>query len=220
SDGSVAAWGDDRFGELGDGVFGANHDEESPVVVPALTSVVAVAAGEQDSLALRSDGTVWAWGANSVGQLGNGTTNASATPVKVADLQNVTAIAAGAQFGLALLANGTVMAWGSNDWGQLGDGTTTDRHEPVAVSGLSGATAIAAGAQHALAVEGNGTAFSWGDNENDQLGDGQDVSTQSLSDVPVQVSGLTTAVSVAAGEEHSVALLRNGTVMAWGDNGF
>jgi alpha-tubulin suppressor-like RCC1 family protein len=220
SDGTVQAWGDDTFGELGNGVASANNDTVLPTAVPGLTGVSAVAAGDEDSLALLSNGTVMAWGANGAGQLGDGKKRGSSVPVPVAGLTGVTAIAAGARFNLALRSDGTVMAWGDNGWGQLGNGTVTASDVPVKVASLTDVTAIAAGAQHALAVESDGTVSSWGDNENDQLGDGQDVSTQSLSAVPVAVSGITTAVDVAAGDEHSVALLRSGAVMAWGNNGF
>jgi hypothetical protein len=132
----------------------------------------------------------------------------------------VTAISAGDQFGLALVSSGAVEAWGDDGFGQLGDGSLKNSDVPVAVSGLGGVTAVAAGGQQALALLDTGTAMSWGDNEDDQLGDGEDVSTQSNSVVPVAVSGLTGAVAIAAGDEHSVALVKGGVVMAWGDNGF
>jgi alpha-tubulin suppressor-like RCC1 family protein len=220
SNGRVLAWGDDTYGQLGNGSGSSNDDAEVPTIVKGLSGVVAVAAGGEHSLALLSNGTVEAWGANDDGQLGDGTTRHSDVPVPVPDLTGVTAISAGDQFSLALLANGTVEAWGDNSFGQLGIGSLKDSDEPVAVSSLSGVTEVSAGGQQALALLSDGTAVSWGDNETDQLGDGQDVSTQSNSTVPVAVSGLTGAVAVAAGSEHSLALLQDGDVMAWGDNGF
>ena len=102
-------------------------------------------AADVHSLALKSDGTVWAWGYNNYGQLGDGTTTDRHTPVSVSGLTGVTAIAGGYGHSLALKSDGTVWAWGYNSYGQLGDGTTTDRHTPVDVSGLSGVTAIAGG---------------------------------------------------------------------------
>ena len=108
------------------------------------------------------------------------------------------------------------MAWGCNDSGQLGNGTTTDSDVPVAVSGLGGVTAIAAGADHSLALLSDGTVMAWGYNGSGQLGNG----TTTDSDVPVAVSGLSgTVTAIAGGGTHSLALLSDGTVMAWGRNG-
>lgn len=220
SNGTVLAWGDDTHGQLGDGTIGTNHDAEVPIQVKRLVNVIAIAAGGEHSLALLGNGTVEAWGANDDGQLGDGTMKDSDVPVVIPGLRGVTAISAGDQFSLAVLSTGRVEAWGYDGNGELGDGSETNSDVPVAVSGLTGVTAVAAGGQHALALLDNGTAMSWGDNDTDQLGDGQDVSTQSLSTVPVAVSGLSEAIAVAAGSQHSLALLTGGQVMVWGDNGF
>jgi hypothetical protein len=123
-------------------------------------------------------------------------------------------------FSLALLSNGTVMAWGDNQSGELGNGTLTDSNVPVPVTGLTKVTAISAGGQFALALKANGTVSSWGDNESDQLGDGQDVSVQSLSEVPVAVVSLAKVRAIAAGFEFAAARTANGSVDVWGDNGF
>jgi len=137
-------------------------------------------------------------------------------PVPVKGLSGVTAIAAGSLFSLALMSNGTVVAWGDNREGQLGDGTLRNSTVPVPVTGLSGVTSIAAGALHSLAVLGNGTAMAWGDNESGQLGVGRRVS---LRVVPTAVAKITGITAIAAGEEHSVALLSDGSVWVWGGNG-
>ena len=178
-------------------------------------SSISVAGGQYHSVALRSDGSVWAWGLNGNGQLGNGSTTASSTPVQVTGLPTtVTAIAAGGYFSLALLSNGTVWAWGSNNSGQLGNGTTTDSSIPVQVSGLTGVTSITGGVYHALAVRSDGTLWAWGYNVDGQLGNG----TTTNSTTPVQV-GLGGVVAIAAAGFHSVATRSDGTVWAWGLNG-
>jgi Regulator of chromosome condensation (RCC1) repeat len=146
-----------------------------------------VAGGVSHSLALRSDGTVWAWGDNSKGQLGDGTVTSRPTPVQVTALTAVTAVASGASHSLALRSDGTVWAWGDNSKGQFGDGTTTFSSTPVQVTGVTGITALAAGRSHSLALCNDGTVWAWGDNLEGQLGD----ATNTVRLTPVQVTGLT-----------------------------
>jgi alpha-tubulin suppressor-like RCC1 family protein len=218
SDGTVMAWGDNTFGQLGNGTTGTNNDAETPVAVKGLSGVIAIASGGEHSLALLSNGRVMAWGDNTQGQLGDGTTTNRDIPVAVMGLSGVTGIAAGQLFSMAVLSNGTVMTWGSNNSGQLGIGNNTDSKVPVLVTGLTGVKAVAAGDQHALALLTTGTAEAWGANDAGELGDGD--STHGSSPVPVKVKQLTGATAITAGSEHSVALLKSGTVMAWGGNGF
>jgi len=218
SGGTVMAWGEDAFGQLGDGSEGVSSDV--PVAVQGLTGVKAIAAGSNHNLALLANGTVVAWGANEVGQLGDAGTEESETPVPVTGLTGVTAIAAGGNHSLALLSNGTVKAWGENAMGQLGDGNTKNSTTPVAVKNLTGVTAIAAGGEHSLAVLGGGAVKAWGSDSSGQLGGGpvEGEPEELHSDVPVTVNGLSGASAVAAGARHSLALLGAGTVMAWGED--
>jgi alpha-tubulin suppressor-like RCC1 family protein/uncharacterized protein YegL len=159
-------------------------------------------------------GTGKAWGNNSQGQLGNGTTANSSTPVDVSNLTGITALGAGAEHSLAVRSDGTAWAWGQNANGELGDGTTTDRTTPVQASGITGATAVAGGTAHSLVLKSDGTVRSFGYNQNGQLGDG--TTTQRTSSV--QVTGLTGVIAIAAGSDHSLALKSDGTVWAWGKN--
>ncbi|MDP3000959.1 MAG: hypothetical protein Q8N47_25985 [Bryobacterales bacterium] len=184
SDGTVWAWGDNTFGELGDG---STMNRLTPVPVSGLTGVVAIAAANH-SLALKSDGTVWAWGYNDRGQLGDRTTTDRSTPVPVSGLTGVVGIAAAYSNSLALKSDGTVAAWGYNGYGSLGDDSNTNRLTPVPVSGLTGVAAIAGGDNYGLALKSDGTAWAWGANYYGQLGDG--TTTQRLT--PVLVIGLTT----------------------------
>jgi alpha-tubulin suppressor-like RCC1 family protein len=209
----VLGWGQNVFGQLGDGSL---SQSDVPVPASGLNFVTAVAAGKRQSLALLSNGTVVAWGDGASGQLGDGELASSDLPVAVEGLSSVTAIAAGDNFSLALLSNGTVVAWGGDESGQLGDGGTGESDVPVAVKGLAGVTAIAAGGEHALALLHDGTVMAWGNDELGQLGDGE----LANKDVPVAVKKLSGVASVAAGGEHSLALLDKGTVMAWGDDEF
>jgi|GEM_PF-1426353 len=154
------------------------------------------------------------WGANTEGQLGNGTTTNFSSPTSVSGLSQVVAVSGGGNHSLALLSNGTIMAWGENSHGQLGNGTTTGSSVPVAVKGITEAVAVSAGNTDSLALLKNGTVMAWGENSHGQLGNG----TITNSDEPVAVTGLSGATAIAAGGSHNLALLGTGVVMAWGDD--
>ncbi len=192
-DGGLRAWGEGRVGQLGNGDF-ATVDESVTVVGPdgeaRLEEVVSVAAGKFHNLAIREDGTVWAWGMNNFGQLGNGEWGLdanSAVPVQVLGLddegylEGVTQVAAGWEHSVALLEDGTVVAWGSRCHAQLGDGGRDSNSwsvHPVQVRGpdgeeaLIGVTAVSCGAHHTIAQLEDGTAVAWGSNHEGQLGRG------------------------------------------------
>jgi IPT/TIG domain/Regulator of chromosome condensation (RCC1) repeat len=227
----AAAWGDNEFGQLGNGT---DESKRQPLPVSNLSEATAIDAGTSDGLALLSGGTAMSWGDNFEGRLGNGSstgpekcgeTPCSTIPVPVSELEEVQAVAGGGEFGLALLSNGTVMAWGSNQFGQLGDDSTQSSDVPVQVSKLTEVVAIEAGVHHALALLRNGTVEAWGDNSYGELGDGTFSGPElcggiPCSKVPVPVSGLSGVTALAAGGEFSLALLSSGKVVAWGDNEF
>jgi Regulator of chromosome condensation (RCC1) repeat/Immunoglobulin I-set domain len=209
----AVGWGDNVYRQLGDGFKETSSDQ--PVPVTGLKFVTAVAAGGRHSLALLANGAVVAWGANGLGQLGNGSTTESSVPVAVQGLSSVTAISAGGSHSLALLANGTAMAWGDNEAGQLGIGSSVEDSEvPVAVKGLTNVKAVSAGTSYSLALLATGTVMAWGENESGQLGTGK----HSSSNAPVAVKALKGVSAISAGGEFSLALLTNGTVQAWGND--
>ncbi|MDO8578317.1 MAG: hypothetical protein Q7R50_03960 [Dehalococcoidales bacterium] len=167
-----------------------------------ISGVVAIAAGNWHDLALKAEGTVWAWGLNSAGQLGNGANSNSYIPIQLNELSGVTAIAASGSHSLALKADSTVWAWGDNTNGQLGTGTVTDRLSRIQVAFLNGVAAVAAGSTHSMAVKEDGTVWAWGYNYYGQIGD----NTTSNKLTPVQVNGLTGVTAIAARNFHSLAL--------------
>jgi alpha-tubulin suppressor-like RCC1 family protein len=235
----AAGWGANEQGQLGNGTT-TSSDLPGPVTGLG-DGVATISAGSNHSLALMTSGAVVAWGENGSGQLGNGTTNGpetcpsgfssvacATTPGAVSGLAGVRAISAGGGSSFALLKVGTIMSWGSNFAGALGDGETTDSALPVAVSLPSRAKAVSSNGPHTLALLGIGKVMAWGDNEYGQLGDGTHTgpetcasagtSTVPCSKTPVVVSGLRGVVAISAGDDHNLALLKDGTVMAWGAN--
>jgi alpha-tubulin suppressor-like RCC1 family protein/chitodextrinase len=174
----------------------------------------ALAAGSKHSVALKDNGTVWSFGNNQYGQLGDGTTNSSLTPKQASGLTGVVEVAAGDLHTLALKSDGTIWSWGYNSTGQLGDSTSTMRLAPVQVSSLTGIQSIEAGNSHSVALKSDGTVWAWGRNANGQLGNG----TNTLKKVPGQVVGLTPIVSIAAGSYYTVVAAQDGTVWSWGLN--
>jgi alpha-tubulin suppressor-like RCC1 family protein len=211
SDGTVWAWGNNFYGQLGDGTVNS-ASVLAPVQVKGLTGVVQVSAGGLHSLALRSDGTVWTWG-------NDGTGLDNRTPVQVPGLSGVTKISAGDLFSLALRSDGTVWAWGRNQNGQLGNGTTTDSPVPVQVFGLSQVTNISAGFDASLATRTRGitaitSVWTWGGNGSGQLGDG----TFANHLTPEQVTGINTPfiAGISAGYHFAVVLGTDGSAWGWG----
>jgi len=212
-DGTVWAVGSNTFGQLGSGWTDSHIDE--PLRVCGLEEITAVAAGASHSVSLKKDGTVWAWGNNDAGQLGDGTFNVSEFPVKVSGITDVVAIAAGNNHVLVLKKDGTVWGWGNNTLGQLADAAsiTTPSH----LAGLKDVVAIAAGAMHSTVLKKDGTVWAFGYNENGQLGDG---STDFSSLVPVKVAGLDEIITISSGYHHTIALRRDGTAWGWGSNSY
>ena len=179
----------------------------------AMTGFTQVSISGAFTCALKTDGTVWCWGNNGAGKLGDGTTTNRNRPVQVSGLTGVTRVEAGYDFTCALKSNGTVWCWGTNGNGQLGNGTTTNSSTPVQVTGLTNATQLATGPGHACVVKTDATVSCWGWNVHAMLGDG----TYTTRTTPVSVSGITTASQVRAGSWNTCVLLVDQTITCWGD---
>lgn len=224
---TVRCWGYNTSGQLGDDT---TKNSSVPKKVTGLSGVIAVAAGAFHTLALRNDDTLWAWGGNSAGQLGVNTSSTtvghSKVPMQVgsetAGFANISSIAANGKHSLAIAA-GKVWGWGLNGNGQLGQSSSSfgKATSPVVIDNLPavGIAMVAAGGSSSYAVAKDGTLWAWGYNYNGQLGNNSTTSSY----LPVQVlkapgAPLTGVVKVAAGIQHGLALLADGTVWAWGYN--
>jgi len=176
----------------------------------ALDNVVTIGVGRQHRAAIKTDGTLWTWGDNTSGELGNGTTEASSVPLKVLD--DVAAVSVGAWHTAAIKTDGTLWTWGSNSCGQLGNGNTEDSLIPIKV--MDHAVAVCAGGNHTAAIKTDGSLWMWGFNKSGQLGNG----TTADSLEPIKV--LDNVVAVSLGYAHSSAIKIDGTLWMWGSNDF
>ena len=232
SDGTVWTWGANTPG----GKLGIGDATTNRMLVPIevhgignvdyLNSVIAIMGGETHNLALKSDGTLWSWGYNFVGELGDGTTNSAALPVQVGlgsmpPLTNVTKLGGRTYFSLAVKSDGTIWGWGMNSSGQMGTGTMTSYEvTPVMVSSsqpggaVNNPVQVSCGYTYGVALSTNGTVWTWGIGIHGELGTG--TNTQSL--IPAQVPGLSNVIAVSSGWKHTLALASDGVVWTWGLN--
>ncbi|MEV4253707.1 Ig-like domain repeat protein, partial [Spirillospora sp. NPDC049652] len=219
SGGRVLGWGQNAYGELGNGSTAGIVDVPVYADLPAGVTVTQVSGGYHHSLAVTSDGRVLAWGYNGYGELGDGTTESRTVPVEVHLPQGVTVkqVSAGYMFSLALTTDGRVLAWGYNNYGKLGNGTTTDSRTPVQVALPSDLTIkqVAAGDNHGLALTTSSRVWGWGLNQFGELG-----TNPLFNNLPVQVPmpGGDTLTQIAAGDRNSMAVTSDGRVLAWGQN--
>ena len=222
TDGSLWAWGDDSYGQLGNGTT-TTTPSYAPVRVSGLTGVTQVAAGGYYVLALRSDGTVWAFGDNSGGYLGDGTTNGPRSlPQQVPGLSGITEVVAGGLESFAVRSDGTLFGWGQDTSGSLGLGTTNASVlTPTPVPGLTGVTQVATNGWGTLAVAGTALRlWAWGSNACGELGDGTTTDRTSP-----ELTGLVGVTQIAMGDVlflqvSSAAVRYDGTLWTWGCNSF
>ncbi len=215
SNGSIWGCGYNGFGELGIG-------SASPTLQSSLREVrtsgsliywAGMDAGFNHNLAVKSDGTLWSWGNNTSGQLGNGNTTSQPVAAKIGNNQSWVGVSAGKGHSLAIRADGTVFAWGNNGNGQLGYISGATQTDPLMVGTDNDWTSISAGDGFSFGLKANGTLWAWGKNDKGQLGNNSNTG----QNMPVQIAG-TGWVSVAAGGRHTLALKANGTLWSWGDN--
>ena len=249
ADGSLWAWGNNEYGRLGDGTRTIREESPTPYIfddfvgeilvdnnrkipVKIMDSVVSVSAGFDHAMAIKTDGSLWAWGWNGDGRLGNGyIANESSTiedriqtvPIKI--MEDVVSVSVGSSHTMAIKTDGSLWAWGHNDSGQLGDGTFTTlgndngRRTPVKI--MDSVAFVSAGYRHTMAIKTDGSLWAWGWNSSGQLGSGGGGNVPGtmggpIQTVPIQI--MEDVTSVSAGTYHTMAIKTDGSLWAWGSN--
>lgn len=225
---TLASWGDNTNGQLGDG---ASAHRWAPQELKGPENIATMDAGSGHAFALGIDGDLWGWGRNAFGQLADGTTENQNAPVRATGLPGcVLKVGAGGGHTAALLDDGTVWAWGAGFFCALGEDEFGVQMQPLLVRGLEDVVDLAVGGAHNLALKADGSVWSWGRDDRGQLGDGPGSEREGrivrsymsasfdCRPRPARVEGLEPAVAVAAGGGHSMVVHADGSLSAWGFN--
>jgi RHS repeat-associated protein len=211
--GQVFSWGYNYYGQLGQPWSYYSRLIDKPVIPVGLTHVINIDAGYSHSIAIRSDHSVWTWGTNSSGQLGDGSNSSRYTPLPI--MNDAESVAGGSSHSLVLKSDKTLWSFGLNSYGQLGNNSTISVNEPVRVENLSDITDISCGSSHSLALKSDGSLWAWGYNGNGQLG----IDSKTNCSVPTEITALNHDVKIVeAGAHFSFAIKNDGSVWAWGCN--
>jgi len=219
TDKSLWCWGNNVSGQIGNGESGALQKSPAPERITDYTDWLVVQAGDSHNCGVRGDGTLWCWGSNVRGQLGDGTTTDRLTPVQVASDRRWVSVDAGYYHSCAIGADASLWCWGDNVFGQLGDGTQgtgNQRLEPIQIGAEAEWKHLALGDYHSCAQRADHTIWCWGDNQYGQLGDGSDVAKA----FPVRVSSDNDWLDLASGNDHTCGMLGDESLWCWGRNDY
>jgi len=217
TNGTLWSWGNGQFGQLGNGIF--NSATANVTQVGTATDWLTVSAGNRFSLAIKTNGTLWSFGLNNLGQLGINNTIDQNLPVQVGSASNWVKIDAGNQHALAIDNLGFIYAWGNNTFGQFGNGTNTNSLVPIVVSSANNWTEVSAGFDHSMALNTNGILYTFGNNTNGQLCDGTNTASNTM--IPISFSGAGTVsqyIAISAGNNFSLAIKNDNTLWSGGLN--
>lgn len=209
---TLYTWGRLRFDSSGSGV--GEVIRSSPVQIGALTNWSKIACGEHNMSSIKTDGTLWVWGTNPYGNLGDGTTIGKDSPVQIGSLTDWSIISKGEWYTAAIKTDGTLWTWGRNNDGQLGLNTIANKSSPSAVGSDTDWADVSAGSDHCLALKTDGTLWSWGSGIDGRTGQG-DIAGRSS---PTQIGALTNWSKIATGRGNGYAVKTDGTLWSWGDN--
>lgn len=213
SDGTLWAWGNNHYGQLGNNTTVAK-EYNTPVQIGTDTNWSKVSAANAHNIALKADGSLWAWGNNVFNQLGDGTDTERLTPVQIGSATNWQSISAGFNHNLAIKSDGTLWAWGTNTNRQLGDGTNKTKADPTQIGTLTDWQTVDAGTYYSSAIKNDGTLWMWGINSWGQLGNGNKI-TQAT---PLQIATNASWSQVNTGFNHALAIKTDGSLSSWGRN--
>ena len=212
TDGSLWAWGYGGLGQIGNGSYTMNFN--APQQIGVAKNWQTIVTGNGHTVALKTDGSLWAWGNNFSGQLGIGSTFDRNTPTRVGTANDWQTVVAGKLHTVALKKDGTLWTWGNNTYGALGDGTTIRKTSPKQIGTANNWKTVATGGDHTIAIKTDGTLWAWGDNTYGALGDG--TTTNKLD--PTQIGSATDWKTIDGAINYTIAVKTDGTLWAWGFN--
>ncbi|GGC79186.1 chromosome condensation regulator [Flavobacterium lutivivi] len=214
NDGTMWSWGWNQYGQLGYGPFGFGNYIKGQV--GSSNDWDSVSANEDHTFAIKTDGTLWSWGYNNYGQLGNGNYNNQSSPVQIGTSNNWMKVSAGYYFGIAIKNDGTLWAWGRNDLYQLGTGDNIWTTEPIQIGTDNDWMDVDAGGSHCLALKNNGSLWAWGSNYYGTVGNGFSGFSVDVASPILINNGIW--LKIEAAQNHSMAIKNDGTRWAWGNN--